>query len=614
MSESFDRLAAIVESSNDAIIAKTPDGTITAWNRAATQIFGYSADEAIGRHITMLFPPERLAEEEELMARIARGDCVEHFETQRVRKDGATVDVSVTLSPVHDPHGRIVEISKIARDISGRKRLEAQANEHAVRFRLMADSAPVMIWMSGPDTLRTFLNKPWLDFTGHTMEQEVGKGWADGVHPDDLERCLDLYRGSFHGRQPFQMEYRLRRADGQYRWVIDTGRPFYTAPSQFSGYIGSCFDVTEMKAAAHALASEVDTTRALFESAAEGIVIVNQAGHIARVNARAAQMFGYAPQELFGLPIDVLLPERFRAAHDKHRARYFAAPRTRPMGVGLDLFGLRKGGTEFPIEISLSTIETTEGLLAMALVTDISERRNLEHVTRHHERLAALATLSAGIAHELNNPIGIISTRLELMLDEAQALALPDQVVEDLNVLYRNIERVSRIARGLLSLAKQSTKESTAVNLNSVIEETLLLMGRMLNKEGIDVRLSLDRTLGPILGDGNAFQQVLTNLLLNARDAMPGGGHVQIETARDSARVGWLRLTVADTGQGMPSDVLEKIWEPFYTTKSSGSGLGLSVSARIIREHGGVVDVRSELGRGTTFVILLPSYSSLSTA
>ncbi len=609
---SSDRLSSIVESSDDAIITTKPDGTITSWNGAATRIFGYGPAQTIGRDIAMLFPPERLPEEESFMTRIARGDRVEHVETQRVREDGTTIDVSVTLSPIPDQHGRIVEISEIARDITAQKRIEAEAREQEDLFQVMADTAPVMIWMAGSDTLCTFFNKRWLDFTGRTMEQELGNGWADGVHPADLPRCLDTYLSSFHARQPFRIEYRLRSASGSHRWILDTGVPRYTRREEFAGYIGSAVDIDDVKNTAEALASEIDTTRAFFEGVAEGIVIVNERGDIVRVNAKAEEMFGYGHQELVGRPLEMLLPERFRTDHGGHRARYFEAPRSRPMELGLDLFGRRSDGREFPLEISLSWIRTTTGPLAMALVTDISERRRLEQAVRHQERLTALATLSAGIAHELNNPIGIILGRIELMLQDATSRPLPDEVTDDLHVLHRNTHRVSRIARGLLSFARHSPGAPRLVNVNAVIEETLLLASRQLGKDGVHLIVALDETLGPIWGDGNALEQVLMNLLLNARDAMPHGGQLRIETGPDPDRAGWLRLTVADTGGGIRSDDLEDIWKPFYTTKTSGTGLGLSVSHRIIREHGGLMDVRSEVGRGTTFVIRLPLQSSPS--
>jgi PAS domain S-box-containing protein len=366
--------------------------------------------------------------------------------------------------------------------------------------------------------------------------------------------------------------------------------------------------VTEARRCALArLAAELETTRAFFDSAAEGIVVVNRTGHIVRINARGAQMFGYAAGELVGQPVEVLLPERFRDAHQGHRAVYGAAPRVRSMGLGLDLFGRRQDRTEFPIEISLSPIQGAAGPLTMALVTDITERRDLERSTRQHEKLAALATLSAGIAHELNNPIGIISTRIELMLQDATTQPLPGEVVEDLGVLHRNIHRVARIAGGLLSFARQAPEEPTPVKVNAVIEETLLLVGRQLGKDGVQINVKLDQSLGPIKGNGNTLQQVLTNLLLNARDAMPRGGQILIETAAEADRTGWQRLIIADTGNGMRPEELEKIWEPFYTTKTSGTGLGLAVSHRIIREHGGTVDVQSGVGVGTTFTIRFPS-------
>jgi signal transduction histidine kinase len=238
----------------------------------------------------------------------------------------------------------------------------------------------------------------------------------------------------------------------------------------------------------------------------------------------------------------------------------------------------------------------------MALVTDVSERRSLERAARQHEKLAALATFSAGIAHELNNPIGIISTRIELMLQDAEAQPLSAEITEDLRVLHRNIQRVIRIAKGLLSFARQSPEQRRPVIMNTVVEETLLLVGRQLAQDGVRIAVELDPNLEPVWGDPDA-------LLLNSRDAMPRGGDLQIETAADPLLDGWVRLKIADSGDGMPPERVEKIWEPFFTTKPSGTGLGLAVSHRIIREHGGTVDITSELGRGTTFTIRFPLHS-----
>ena len=244
---------------------------------------------------------------------------------------------------------------------------------------------------------------------------------------------------------------------------------------------------------------------------------------------------------------------------------------------------------------------------AALLIEDITERVALESAARQAEKLAALGTLSAGLAHELNNPIGIISSRIELMLMEAESQELPAEVRADLEVLHRHAQRVARIAQGLLSFARRSPRERGPVDLNRVVEETLLLVEKQMSKEGIKVGARLDRTLPPLLGDANALQQVVLNLLTNAREAVAAGGQIRIETSPAPGRPGWGRLTVADTGRGISAEELSKIFDPFYTTKAEGTGLGLSVSYGIVRDHQGTVDVRSEPGKETTFVLTFPA-------
>jgi PAS domain S-box-containing protein len=244
-------LAEVVASSDDAIITKTLDGIITSWNRGAQSMFGYTADEVIGQPVTLLIPPDHLDEEPTILRRLRRGQRIEHYETIRCRKDGTLINVSLSVSPIRDVNGTIVGASKIARDVTRQKRAEEAIRASEMRFRLMADSAPVLIWMADTTKAFTWFNKAWLEFSNRTLEQEIGFGWVQNIHPDDLDRFLGVYSEHFQARTAFKAEYRFRRYDGEWRWLIDNAVPLYEGPvATFSGYIGSCVDITEFRQAA----------------------------------------------------------------------------------------------------------------------------------------------------------------------------------------------------------------------------------------------------------------------------------------------------------------------------------------------------------------------------
>ena len=268
------RLAAIVSSSEDAIISKTLDGTLLTWNAGAESLFGYTAAEAVGQHITLIVPPDRLGEEGEILQRLARGERVEHFETVRLAKGGRRVDISVSISPLFDDAGRVVGASKVARDVTAKRRAEEAVRASEARFRTTADHAPVLIWIADTTKACVWVNKPWLAFTGRTLEQEFGSGRAEGVHPDDFDRCQQIYTSHFDARTPFAMEYRLRRHDGAWRWLLDNGAPLYGAADEFTGYIGSCVDITDQKLAADALRRSEEQYRALFTSIDQGFCLI----------------------------------------------------------------------------------------------------------------------------------------------------------------------------------------------------------------------------------------------------------------------------------------------------------------------------------------------------
>jgi PAS domain S-box-containing protein len=245
--EAVSELVAIVKSSDDAIVGMTLNGMIQSWNRGAERVYGYRAEEVIGRSISLLCPPNRLDEVPAMLDRIARGEHVRNVETVQRRKKGERIDVSLTISPVKDHDGGVTGASAIARDVTEKKRIEAALRDSEARFRMMADTAPVMVWMAGPDTHITFINKRWLEFTGRTVEEEIGDNWFTGIHHDDLDRCRTSYLEAFKSEQPFFLDYRLRRHDGEYRWIMDTGVPLFDERGRFGGYIGTCMDLTERK-------------------------------------------------------------------------------------------------------------------------------------------------------------------------------------------------------------------------------------------------------------------------------------------------------------------------------------------------------------------------------
>jgi PAS domain S-box-containing protein len=423
-----------------------------------------------------------------------------------------------------------------------------------------------------------------------------------GERRAEMAAALDRVQGQ-QTTERFETEHVTK--DGRRVPVFLTLSPIRDGSDKLIGISIVGRDIGMQKAAEEALRRSEATSRAFLESASESIVITNAVGVIVRINDKAEKMFGYERAELVGQPVEVLIPRRAREAHVVHRAGYMAAPRVRSMGRGLDLAGIKKDGTEFPVEVSLSFVETDDGLRAIAFVTDISERLAFQRAARQADKLAALGTLSAGIAHEINNPIGIITSRVEVMLLETEGEELPAELRKDLEVILRHARRVASITQGLLSFARQSSGVRAAVNLNRVVEEILQLARKDMDRARVHVTLRRDEALPEIVADANAIGQVLLNLLTNARRAMPDGGEITIETAYDPPARS-VRLVVRDTGTGITPEVLPKIFDPFFTTKPDGTGLGLSVSHGIIHDHQGSVDVESQVGKGTTFTVTLP--------
>jgi PAS domain S-box-containing protein len=507
---------------------------------------------------------------------------------------------------VGDPKG--LRLLGVSMDVTAQKLAQDALRESEARFRTMSDTAPVMIWMSGTDKLCTFFNKGWLDFTGRSLEQELGNGWAEGVHREDLDPCFEVYANSFDARQPFTMEYRLRRSDGEYRWVLDSGTPRLASDGAFLGYIGSCIDITERKQAQ-------DRFELLVEASPNGIVLFKTQGQIVLVNACAEKLFGYERQELIGQSVELLLPERFRGVSPAHPAGF--APAAQAIGARVELFGRRKDGTEFPVEIGSSLIKSPEGTLVLSVIIDSSARKEAEAQTRQHRedlghlsRVAIMGEIAGSLAHELNQPLtGIVNNASA----GRRFIARGRSDLTKLNSLFESViadgRRAGEIIRGIRSMVRKGEEVRGPVKLNNVIASVLGFIHSDALGRHCTLITEIDSKLPLVEADQVQLQQVLLNLVVNAFEAMretpATERRVIIRSERESD--GRVRVSVRDFGIGLPLEGPQQIFEQFFSTKREGMGMGLAIARSIITLHGGELAASNAQGGGARVYFSLPA-------
>lgn len=288
------------------------------------------------------------------------------------------------------------------------------------------DALPGLMWRSGEAAVRDFFNQSWLAFTGRPLAEELDGGWMGGIHPDDLQRCERVIEVAYRARRGFEIEYRLRHFSGEYRWILDVGRPCQAADGSFNGFIGTCLDLTERKrmekalletnqaleATNRALRESDSMFKGLFEQAPDAIVAVDSQGKILLANQQASTLFGWTVQELAGQPVDILMPEMYRERHHEHISNFVNDPHRRPMGICMSLIAQRKDGSHFPVDITLSPLDTGNRLIVLATVRDTSSQKAAEEAIREREQLMSTAALSAPIVFFKLNRKGVVELAL----------------------------------------------------------------------------------------------------------------------------------------------------------------------------------------------------------
>jgi len=379
-------------------------------------------------------------------------------------------------------------------------------------------------------------------------------------------------------------------------------------------------DISVRKEAEKHLAQMESRYRGLLEAAPDAMVVVNQNGEIVLLNVQAEKHFGYRRDELVGQKVKNIIPEGFAERLIADGTRSAAEALAQQIGMGIELYGRRKDGSDFPIEIMLSPLESAEGILVTAAIRDITDRKHLEQMLRQAQKMEAVGQLAGGVAHDFNNLLGVILGYADLLLEQP---ALNDSQRKDIGEIQKAGVRAALLTRQLLAFSRKQVLQPTVLDLNTVVARAEKLLHRLIG-ENIELLVVLNPALGRVKADSGQLEQIIMNLAVNARDAMPEGGKLTIETSNveideqyaaqhHSALTGpHVMLAVTDTGCGMDAKTKTHIFEPFFTTKKfgKGTGLGLATVYGIVKQSGGWIWVYSEPGFGTTFKIYLPCVGS----
>ena len=376
-------------------------------------------------------------------------------------------------------------------------------------------------------------------------------------------------------------------------------------------------DIAVRKDAEKHLAQMEARYRGLMEAAPDGMVVVNQNGEIVLLNVQAEKQFGYHRDELLGQNVTNIIPEGFAARLIADALRTTAEALAQQIGTGIDLIGRRKDGSNFPIEIMLSPLESSEGTLVTAAIRDISERKQLARQLYQSQKMEAVGQLTGGIAHDFNNLLGVIIGNLDLL---ERLVADNEAAIKRVQTAQKAATRGADITRRLLVFSSSEQLKPSVVLLGDSIQNMIELAGHALGAE-IKITNHIDASMPPLFVDPAGLESALLNLAMNARDAMPKGGSIIIESkvknlgsshlavhTGDLKAGSYVCVSISDTGAGMSRETLERAFEPFFTTKprNKGTGLGLAMVYGFVKQSGGAVRAYSELGQGTTISLYLP--------
>jgi PAS domain S-box-containing protein len=742
--------SAAVESSSDAIITQSLDGIITGWNPAAERLFGYSAAEAVGQHISIIVPPDRQSEMDDIIRRVGWGEAIEHNETIRWRKDGTPVEVSLGMAPIKAASGAIIGISKTARDMTESQQAQETLRESEQLARGIINSAidafvqvdqrgiiqdwnpqaeTIFGWrreevlgknvfelmgrQDGPGPIRAALERFLLsgreqvqqprhevqikrrdgreltaelsitalrtrggfvfnafirDITeqnrtqqtlrqqaeelrrifetsqdlimvmdsrgaliqispscetilGYPPDEMIGRTGIDFVHSDHLANSREEMRALRRGERPKLADMRCLHKSGREVWLSWLG--VWSEPVRRFFFVGR--DMSESRKAQETLRESEQMARGIINTALDAFIQNDESNNIVDWNSQAEAMFGWSREEALGKNlIDLIIAEPDHAYFKAALPRYLESGQDQILGRRRETLAKRHDGTEFRAELSVTSLNRREGILFNTFVRDLTDKTAAEERIRQSEKMEAVGQLTGGIAHDFNNILTVITGTIEILAD---AVKDKPQLAAISRMIDEAATRGADLTQHLLAFARKQPLEPQETDINALIIDTAKLLQRTLG-EHVEIESVFEQETCPATVDPNQLVTAILNLALNARDAMPSGGKLFIETGfvvldenyanmQGDVRPGrYAMIAVSDTGTGIPAANLDRVFDPFFTSKGlgKGTGLGLSMVYGFVKQSAGHIKIYSEEGHGTTIKMYLPPAAAVAPA
>jgi PAS domain S-box-containing protein len=681
---SEERTQLIIETALDAVISMSKAGVITGWSTQAESLFGWSREEAIGQYLAKTIIPQRYREahRQGLQRYLDSGEARvlnRRIELSALHRSGREFPIELAITPIRADGD--LSFSAFVRDITERKQAEAALRESEGRLRMLAEFLPHLVWTCRPDGWCDYLSRQWVEYTGRPEAEQLGSGWAEHLHPEDRERVQAQWAAATVRGDSFDIEFRIRRADGMHRWFKTRAVPLRDSAGNIVKWFGSNTDIEDAKSSEDRLRAQLErlnlldlTTRAIGErqdlSSIFQVVIRTLEDRLP-IDFGCVCLYDPSAQTLSvscvgarsqALAVKLSLSEhalvevtqnglarcvRGELVHESDTgASPFPFPARlaqaglqsvvlAPLTVENKVFGVMiaarrepgsftSGECEFLRQLNQHVaLAANQAQLYSALQRAYEDLRHSQQAILQQERLRALGLMASGIAHDINNALSPASLYVQSLLERDPSLST--QAHESLAIVQRAIEDVASTVARMREFYRPREAELTLapVDLNRTLQQVIDLTrarwSDMPQQRGVVIRMQPDlaANLPVIMGAQHEIRDALTNVVLNAIDAMPEGGTLALKSRADTqrARGAQVLVEVCDSGVGMSAAVRSHCLEPFYTTKGErGTGLGLAMVYGMVQRHSGELEIDSEPGAGTTVRLTFPVSAAVAVA